>query len=93
MFHQLRCLNVLRVAFINGPDAHTGHCLNFLRQAVLCASDITLDPLIVNPDGTMTSTDGVGATHMCRDWTQVWAYVMENQEGPKWQTRNKTMEE
>ncbi|KAG1735310.1 uncharacterized protein EDB91DRAFT_1056395, partial [Suillus paluster] len=84
MFHQLHCLQIIREALINGPDDHSGHCLNFLRQAILCNSDITLDPLNIDSDGTLVGTDGLGVTHVCQDWTQVYAYVMENQEGPLW---------
>ena len=91
MFHQIHCLHMIRLALINGPDDHSGHCLNFLRQAILCNSDTTLDPLVVDPDGTMTGTDGMGVTHVCRDWSQVYAYVTENQKGSMWaEQKNKT---
>ncbi|OAX33564.1 hypothetical protein K503DRAFT_775475 [Rhizopogon vinicolor AM-OR11-026] len=42
MFHQIHCLQIIWSALINGPNGHSGHCLNFLRQAILCNSDITL---------------------------------------------------
>ncbi|KAG1823594.1 uncharacterized protein BJ212DRAFT_1262039 [Suillus subaureus] len=85
MFHQIHCLQMIRLALINGPNGHSGHCLNILRQAILCNSDITLDPLFTDPDGSMTATDGLGVTHFCRDWSQVYAYVIENQKGPMWE--------
>lgn len=88
MFHQIHCLSMIRHALINGADGHSGHCLNFLRQAILCNSDTTLDPLLVKPDGTMTSTNGVGVTHVCRDWSQIYSYVKENQNGPFWEERH-----
>lgn len=78
---------MIRLALINGPNDHSGHCLNFLRQAILCNCDTTLDPLVtvIDRDGTMTTgTDGLGVTHVCRDWSQVYAYVTENQKGPVW---------
>jgi hypothetical protein len=84
MFHQIHCLHMIRLALINGPDDHSGHCLNFLRQGILCNCDTTLDPLVINLDGTTTGTDGLGVTHVCRDWSQVYAYVTENQKGPMW---------
>ncbi|KAG1798716.1 hypothetical protein EV424DRAFT_1332873, partial [Suillus variegatus] len=71
MFHQLHCLQMIRLALINGPNDHSGHCLNFLRQAILCNSDTTLDPRL-------------GVTHICRDWSQVYAYIEENQRSPVW---------
>ncbi|KAG0705821.1 hypothetical protein DFH29DRAFT_799515, partial [Suillus ampliporus] len=87
MFHQLHCLQMIRLALINGPNDHSAHCLNFLRQAILCNSDTTLDPTTVNPEG-MTGSDGLGVTHVCRDWSQVYAYVTENHMGPLWAEQN-----
>lgn len=81
MFRQLRCLNILRVALIDGPGDESKRCLNLLRQAILCASDITLDALNIEIDGQLKATDGAGMTHVCRDWTQVYAFVRENQRG------------
>lgn len=58
---------------------HVRHCFNLLRQAVLCASDTTLDPLDHADDGKLTGADGLGTTHVCRDWTKVYDFVWENQ--------------
>ncbi|KIM89628.1 hypothetical protein PILCRDRAFT_1964 [Piloderma croceum F 1598] len=71
MFHQIHCLNMIRMALINGADGHSGHCMNFLRQAILCAADTTIE-------------DTAEVTHVCKDWTQVYAHVTENQNGPYW---------
>ncbi|OJA16844.1 hypothetical protein AZE42_03620 [Rhizopogon vesiculosus] len=86
MFHQIHCMEMIRLALIHGPNKRSGHCLNFLRQTILCNSDITLDPLLDDSDGTMGGTDGLGVTHVCRDWSQVYSYVAENQKGPMWTT-------
>lgn len=43
---------------------------------ILCSADVTLDPM-----NSKTGTDGVGVTHICRDWTQVFDYIHENQAG------------
>nr|GAT49486.1 predicted protein [Mycena chlorophos] len=60
MFHQIRCLNVLRKAISLvwsqnatmselGPSRaefeFAGHCLNYLRSMAFCRSDAFLDPL------------------------------------------------
>jgi hypothetical protein len=82
MFHQIHCLQMIRLALINGPNDHSGHCLNFLRQAILCNSDTTLDPVYIN--GSMAGSNGLGVTHICRDWSQVYAYIEENQRGSVW---------
>ncbi|KAJ7611061.1 hypothetical protein DFH06DRAFT_1147879 [Mycena polygramma] len=74
MFHQMHCLQRIRSAIVEGgADHHAGHCLNLLRQAVLCASDTTLDALDFK-----NGTDGLGTTHVCRDWRKVYDFVEEN---------------
>jgi hypothetical protein len=58
------------------------HCLNYLRQAILCNSDTTLEPSFpyILPDNTSTSAaSGIGVVHKCVDWTQVRSFVEANQ--------------
>lgn len=70
----------MREGVISGKSSrHVRHCFNLLRQAVLCAADITLDPLDSVHNGVPTGADGIGTTHVCRDWTKVYDYVWENQ--------------
>ncbi|TFY69821.1 hypothetical protein EVJ58_g199 [Rhodofomes roseus] len=66
MFHQIHCLSMIRESLINGINDHAAHCLNFMRQAVLCNADTTLEAI--------TET-----THTCKDWTQVYDFIAENQ--------------
>ncbi|KFZ07268.1 hypothetical protein V501_06611 [Pseudogymnoascus sp. VKM F-4519 (FW-2642)] len=79
MFHQLHCLNFLRLAYYPGgittmtPDEfvlHRDHCLDYIRQAIMCAGDVTLEPL------TKVGINGMGAVHQCRDFDRIfsWAY-------------------
>ncbi|KAF9066915.1 hypothetical protein BDP27DRAFT_1296762 [Rhodocollybia butyracea] len=85
MFHQMHCLQILRnTILMNDVSDHTEHCLNFLRQAVLCASDTTLDALDVDVNGTLKGTDGIGQTHICRNWETVFEFVHQNQLSPAW---------
>ncbi|KAF7299742.1 hypothetical protein HMN09_00980100 [Mycena chlorophos] len=75
MFHQMHCLQRIREALVQGdPGHHTRHCLNLLRQTVLCASDTTLDPM-----NREHGTDGLGVVHVCRDWRKVYSFVAQNQ--------------
>jgi len=75
MFHQMHCLQKIRSAIVQGEAGHhIRHCLNLLRQVVLCASDTTLDPL-----STASGTDGLGVVHVCRDWQKVYDFVEDNQ--------------
>lgn len=89
MYHQMHCLNSFRKMF-NGhrnasraehDGAHALHCLTYLRQMVLCAADISLEPAFStrNVDGRLTQAAyGTGVTHQCQDWVQVRKYAEEN---------------
>ncbi|KAF8966655.1 hypothetical protein BDZ97DRAFT_1807354 [Flammula alnicola] len=78
MYHQLHCLDVMRHAFATakaGVLHHVSHCLVYLREMVLCASDTTLEPA--------DSVEHLGSTgdnviHKCRDWTQIRGVVEAN---------------
>jgi len=61
---------------------HVHHCLIYFRQMVLCNSDVTLEPAShrqMTPDGKVVDTvTGIGITHRCMDWEQVWNYMEDN---------------
>ncbi|KAI0938678.1 hypothetical protein AcV5_000302 [Taiwanofungus camphoratus] len=106
MYHQLHCLDAIRVAMTEarsathsggnrpanpnhsaGEDAfeHANHCFNYLRQMLLCTSDLTLESseVLKRPDGVLDSgASGLGMTHKCKDWTQVRSILEDNYE--KW---------
>ncbi|KAJ7028061.1 hypothetical protein C8F04DRAFT_1399116 [Mycena alexandri] len=83
LYHQLKCLDVLRhfhIATVEGRasafDGLAHHCLNYLRQMVLCRSDLRLE--------SVENSDGANAVDMygeltCVDWRQVYSRVEENQ--------------
>lgn len=50
LFHQLRCLDILRSDYAaqRGETRMGRHCLNYLRQSILCLADVKLEPA-VNP--------------------------------------------
>ncbi|XWW96449.1 hypothetical protein V2A60_004423 [Cordyceps javanica] len=83
MWHQLHCLNHIRAMLVNGDDGsdHTEHCFHYLRQGILCAADTTLEwgatTKLANGD---TVASGVGTTHTCRDWHQVYDWMENNHE-------------
>ncbi|KAJ7713243.1 hypothetical protein B0H16DRAFT_1585623 [Mycena metata] len=75
MFHQLRCLDIIRRDYIegsmgkNGTSAVTEHCLNFIRQMVLCRGDRRLE-CVVDPFGAHAVE--VRGTQTCKDWTRIY---------------------
>lgn len=97
LYHQIHCLNALRLAILGGHHdgeaeeqghehghvgkravEHSAHCLNYLRQTVMCAADLTLEPEIIL--GSQDVGEGLGAVHVCRDWSKVHEYTQRNWE-------------
>ncbi|KAJ7573796.1 hypothetical protein C8J56DRAFT_1065717 [Mycena floridula] len=88
MFHQLRCLNIIRKAVLHidaaghstkdrVPTDLEHHCVNYLRQMVLCRGDLHLDDVRQNPRdlGPKVFLD----SHQCKDWQAVYREVQKNQ--------------
>ncbi|KAI0775095.1 hypothetical protein BD413DRAFT_611454 [Trametes elegans] len=80
LFHELHCVRMLNLAF-SRPDVvvpgHARHCLNYLRQGVLCAPDLALEP-----GGDFEARDldveRTYGTHECGDWDVYFRAVEEN---------------
>ncbi|RPD75666.1 hypothetical protein L226DRAFT_570654 [Lentinus tigrinus ALCF2SS1-7] len=90
MFHQLQCLDELRRAVVqtgNGSDSSSErvhHCLNYIRQMLLCAANVRLEP--VKPTAGGRGADGFWLEHRCRDWSMLRREVEDNYE--RWQVGN-----
>ncbi|EJF59555.1 hypothetical protein BD309DRAFT_960411 [Dichomitus squalens] len=83
MLHQMHCLDVIRVGMATnrtGFARHVEHCTRYLRQIVLCNSDVTLEPAYrEEKDGDwMWAADGINSIHRCKDWTVVRKYLEEH---------------
>ena len=85
MVHQLHCLDVIRVGYLKngtGTHDHIDHCLKYLRQAVLCLADTTMEDVVTGwRDGHLSRHDvqgGAGNLHRCRDWTAVRRYMLDH---------------
>ncbi|KAM3077069.1 hypothetical protein ACMFMG_003461 [Clarireedia jacksonii] len=88
--HQLHCLAALRDRIISYqdnrparyPGDHSFHCLNYLRQAVLCAGDTTLEygHKFWSNEKNETEWDftGTGSVHQCRDWNTIEQFMLEH---------------
>lgn len=80
--HQLHCLKELQTSLISGGDVandtaglhHALHCLNYLRQGVLCAADRTLEGPDENPQLGESPLRGWGVTHTCNSWDALIKY-------------------
>ncbi|KLO15164.1 hypothetical protein SCHPADRAFT_938889 [Schizopora paradoxa] len=77
MFHELRCLNVIRLELVRPTrfeqpppnEPLVTHCLNYIRQTVLCRSDLYVENV-----KTPIGPHDVDITHVrtCKDWNKVY---------------------
>ncbi|KAF8983075.1 hypothetical protein BDQ17DRAFT_1261726, partial [Cyathus striatus] len=88
LYHQLHCLNSIRFSYVTARDrlitdsqtlrarmGHDNHCFQFLRQSLLCHADNDALPYLQN----ITIVEaGFGHLRRCRDWTQVYQFVVNN---------------
>jgi len=87
MFHQLHCLNYLRIQLDlrDGEDPtedeaartkHKTHCLDYLRQVVMCHGDLT--PLAFWYDGSDAGYSFDHAvTHSCRNFDAIYDWAVQ----------------
>ncbi|KAH6653028.1 hypothetical protein BKA67DRAFT_536730 [Truncatella angustata] len=84
--HQLHCLQELHISLSHKTAAsfessrssradaevnHTLHCINYLRQAVLCSADDTLEGPDMHPEAGQSRLRGWGVSHQCRSWDKL----------------------
>lgn len=84
LFHQMKCLDLLREQYISESPRllkYTAHCLNYLRQTILCRPNLRIESA-KNINGTASRTYDAA----CNDWTAVYQEAERNQEA--FQTRS-----
>jgi len=70
LFHQLTCLGIIRSDYAsNRSTSLSQHCLNYLRQSVLCLADTRLEPVrrAKPPNVVILAGD-----YECKDWTALY---------------------
>ncbi|EIW78936.1 hypothetical protein CONPUDRAFT_126688 [Coniophora puteana RWD-64-598 SS2] len=84
MIHQFHCLDIIRVGMVanrTGSMHHVEHCLRYLRQTILCNSDVTLEvgrPRFADGTWRHTTDGGSGMVHRCKDWRAVRDFLIDN---------------
>jgi len=83
-FHDLHCLKIMRRSFVDYqrgneqiiPQGHILHCLDALRQDVMCSADDTPMPGVEFPHEV-----GNGQIRMCRNWDRLieWTHEKETE--------------
>jgi len=84
MIHQLRCIDIVRKEIVDleanpqramaRPSEISHHCVNYLRQMVLCRGDLELDSVAGKPHPVVFPD-----AYQCRDWEMVYRAIEENQ--------------
>lgn len=55
---------------------HNDHCITYLRNAILCAGDTTLEGQSQTPGfQDIPGTDGLGAVHVCKNVDEIMAWT------------------
>lgn len=89
IFHQLKCLGIYHKEYLYRlqssssnstispppPSPLVDHCLNYLRQTILCRSDLTLESV-----RSKRAQSNKEDERICRDWTNVYNMQRVNQE-------------
>jgi hypothetical protein len=86
LFHQMRCLNIIRESLAEvyadlsskpaiSHEALTRHCMNYLRQMILCRADTRLEPVRSNIGRGIAMSE---VTHTCLDWSVVYEAAEAN---------------
>jgi hypothetical protein len=83
MFHQLRCLNILREDIVGAESnaALSRHCLNYLRQMIMCRGDAQLENILLASKKTSQPFFVRPGSYVCNDWNFVLEEVKKNQAG------------
>jgi hypothetical protein len=84
VFHNLHCLDAIRMALdsrggmhggIWDGRAHIDHCVDQLRQAIQCHGDLTPVPLLPVSGGPPGLVIGNGGLHTCKDFDAIKEWV------------------
>jgi hypothetical protein len=56
-------------------DWHTRHCIDFLRQMLMCHADLTVEQV----DPSLGGIKGFGRKHTCMIWDDIMAWSITQQ--------------
>ncbi|KAJ7771234.1 hypothetical protein B0H14DRAFT_2539093 [Mycena olivaceomarginata] len=78
LFHQMKCLDILRDEYLKVvagavPSFLTRHCMNYLRQSILCRPNLRMES-VKNTVGTAIRDYEA----VCLDWTKIYEEAEQN---------------
>ncbi|KAF2174154.1 hypothetical protein M409DRAFT_16423 [Zasmidium cellare ATCC 36951] len=54
------------------PLVHVDHCIDYLRQSIMCSGDMTLEHYSMLDNGTLgPGVNGYFVNHQCKNWDQI----------------------
>lgn len=84
MVHQLRCLDIIRQEVLDlernpegltsRPSALSDHCVQYMRQMVMCRGDLDFDPVGGTPKPQVFPD-----SYQCSDWNSLYRAIEQNQ--------------
>ncbi|KAF8513316.1 hypothetical protein BU17DRAFT_53316 [Hysterangium stoloniferum] len=81
MIHQLSCLNIVRKHIVSQDRERTQglarHCLNYIRQMVVCRNDANLEPFQYFSNINPVDLSGIWE---CKEWEAVYDEIEKNQQ-------------
>ncbi|TDZ27662.1 Oxidase ustYa [Colletotrichum spinosum] len=87
MTHQLHCIFMMGRSFSalasNASrklepefETHFFHCIDYLRQSVMCSGDVAMEPHeVTDPDDNGPGDGSWNGQHVCKDYSQVTKYL------------------
>ncbi|KZT21625.1 hypothetical protein NEOLEDRAFT_1139244 [Neolentinus lepideus HHB14362 ss-1] len=74
VYHEMHCMQSIRRAILQEGygSGHVQHCLNYLRQMILCRADVQLEPVM--EDGSVAW----GRERTCRNREELYSWLSKN---------------
>jgi len=91
VFHQLHCVNLLRRRIWDAEESipqsthplrvpHLDHCLDYLRQVLMCNGDLSPNTFSVAPGGK-GYVPSFNESHQCRDFEKIFDWAKKRNNG------------
>ena len=72
-------VDLRQIDHMAGPS-HVRHCIDFLRQSLMCQPDLTVE--VVDP--AIKASRGFGVEHQCKDFSQLLDFMT------RWESRDQS---
>lgn len=56
---------------LKSQEDHVYHCFDYIRQALMCNADLTVEWPREEEDGRRIAVDGWGVAHQCKNWVSL----------------------